>query len=71
MEVDEEDGVIIEKKVVPRRKDRTGPAAFLLVAAFIVTYAMLMFSDRLGLGPNTPRSVTTVTTPSLPGEGTN
>jgi hypothetical protein len=51
MEVDEEDGVIIEKKIVPPRRDRTGPAAFLLVAVFIVTYAMVMFSDRLGIGP--------------------
>ncbi len=71
MEVDEEDGVVIEKKVVPRRKDRTGPAAFLLVAAFIITYAMVMFSDRLGLGPNAPRSVTTATTPPPTGTSAN
>jgi len=68
MEVDEEDGVVIEKKVVPRRKDRTGPAAFLLVAAFIVTYAMVMFSDRLGIGP---KSVTTANSPAPAAERTN
>ena len=43
--------VLVERKIVPQRRDRTGPWALLLVIVFIVTYGMVVFADRIGLGP--------------------
>jgi hypothetical protein len=48
----DQDGVVVEKKVIPvRRRDRSAPFAYLLVALFFVTYALVLFADPVGLGP--------------------
>ena len=62
----DDDEVIIEKKIVPARRDRTGPYAYLLVTAFILTYALVMFGDRLGIMPPAPHAVHTADAPAPP-----
>lgn len=58
--------VIIAEDKSPARRDRTAPYAYILVVAFAVTYLLVMFSERLGIAPPTPRTaaVTSTSTPS-------
>ena len=58
--------VLVEKRVVKRR-DPTAPLAFLLVAAFVVTYGLLMAGDRAGIRTSTTApSVSTAEVPAAP-----
>lgn len=62
--MDEEDRIIIAKPVAPTRRDRTGPYAVALVAAFLLTYGLVMFGDRLGILPGAQHPVNAADVPS-------
>ena len=63
--------VIIAEDKTRARRDRTAPYAYVLVAAFAVTYLLVMFSERLGLAPPTPRTAAVTSTSTPPANPSN
>jgi hypothetical protein len=60
------DEVMVERKIVPRRRG-TSPLAVILLVAFVATCAFVFFGDRLGLHHSPPATVTPqVATPAPP-----
>jgi hypothetical protein len=50
------DELVVGKKVVAARHDRTSPLALIIVVAFVVTCVYVFWGERLGLRSPDPQS---------------
>jgi hypothetical protein len=48
--------VLVERRVVPAGRDRTGPLALIIVIAFIITCIYVFWGERLGLREPAPQT---------------
>jgi hypothetical protein len=48
--------VLVERKVLPAQRNRTGPLALVIVIAFIVTCIYVFWGERLGLRGPAPQT---------------
>ena len=48
--------VLVERRVVPARRDRTGPLGLILAIAFIITCVYVFWGERLGLRAPAPQT---------------
>jgi hypothetical protein len=58
------DEVLVEKKIIPARHKRASPLALILLLAFVGTWGLVVFGDRLGLRESTPPPATQATIPA-------
>jgi hypothetical protein len=48
--------VLVERKVVPAKRDGTEIYGWIILLAFIATCILVFFGDRLGITPTAPQS---------------
>ena len=41
--------VLVERKIIPARRDRSAPLGLIVLLAFIVTFFVVFFGDSLGI----------------------
>jgi hypothetical protein len=52
--------VLVERKIIPARRDRSAPLGLIVLLAFIVTCVVVFFGDRLGIRATGPRTTVEV-----------
>ena len=52
--------VLVERKIIPARRDRSAPLGLIVLLAFIVTCVVVFFGDRLGIRETGPRTTVEV-----------
>ena len=52
--------VLVERKIISARRDRSAPLGLIVLLAFIVTCVVVSFGDRLGIRETGPRTTVEV-----------
>ncbi|MGZ5852164.1 MAG: hypothetical protein ACXWJH_06290 [Hyphomicrobium sp.] len=52
--------VLVERKIIPARRDRSAPLGLIVLLASIVICVVVFFGDRLGIRETGPRTMVEV-----------